>query len=279
VRRRTSVVVVGVVAAAALGWGVARATVPSSNGTFYACAAKSNGALRVVDYPKKKCTSSEKLLSWQRLTSRGTWSATTAYVGGNLVARGGSTWIALKASTGHAPASGSAWWALFAAKGATGATGATGPQGAQGATGPKGPAGADGVDGTTSAGSTFFKHGTVVNLTGIGTVGSDDFTALHSWTLPQGSYVVTAEWDVASINKTADFVHCTLRRGNATSTTLLAVAATSIPAESVKPYGNLAVTGGFTGTQVTVTCSSTVGTNVFDLAFTAVKVSPLTTLS
>jgi hypothetical protein len=271
VRRRTSVVVVGVVAAAALGWGVARATVPSSNGTFYACAAKSSGALRVVDYPKKKCSSSEKLLSWQRLTSRGAWSATTAYAGGSLVSRGGSTWIALRSSKGHAPASGSAWWALFAAKGATG------PKGATGDTGPKG---ADGADGTSTAGSTFLDYGTAGDLVGIGTVGSDDFTTLHSWTLPQGSYVVTAEWDVATKSgNLANFVHCTLRKGGATSTTRIGIAATSIPTATTKPYGNLAVTGGFTGTQVTLTCSATQNTNVYDLSFTAVKVSPLKTLS
>jgi hypothetical protein len=256
-----------VLSLAALGWGIAAATVPNATGTYYACAAKSNGALRVVDYPAKKCTSKEKLLSWQRLSWRGSWSAATAYPGGSLVSRSGATWIARKSSKGQPPQSGSAFWSVFAARGAKGATGATGKPGA------------DGKDGTSTAGSTFLDYGSVKDLNGIGTVGSDDFTTLHSWTLPSGSYVVTAEWDVASTNKTADFVHCTLRKGGATSTSRIAVAATSIPAASAKPYGNLAVTGGFTGTQVTLTCSSTVDTNVYDLSFTAVKVSPLSTLS
>ena len=284
-RRRISLVVLLVLVAAAVGWGIAQASVPSAGGTFYACSAKSNGALRVIDYPSKKCTSKEKLLSWQRLTWRGAYSASTTYAGGSLVSRSGSTWVALRSSKAHAPATGSAYWGLFAAHGSAGAAGAKGATGAPGATGQPGPSGApgadgkDGADGTSTGGSTFFKHAGVVDLNGIGTVGSQDFTTLHSWTLPQGSYVVTAEWDVASINNSADFVHCTLRKGGATSTTLLAVAATNIPASSVKPYGNLAVTGGFTGTQVTLTCSSTVDTNVFDLAFTAVKVSPLTTVS
>ena len=268
-RRRTSLVVLFVVVAAALGWGIAQATVPSSGGTFYACSAKTTGALRVIDYPTKKCTSKERLLSWQRLTWRGAWSASRTYSGGSLATRGGSTWLALRSSKAHAPAAGSAYWALFAAHGSTGATGPRGPQG---------PKGDDGKDGAATAGSTFLDYGSVVNLNGIGTVGSDDFTTLHSWTLPSGSYVVTAEWDVASTNKTADFVHCTLRNGNATSTARIAVAATSVPAASVKPYGNLSVTGGFTGTRVTLTCSSTVDTNVYDLSFTAVKVSPLKTL-
>ena len=266
-RRRTSLVVLFVVVAAALGWGIAQATVPSTGGTFYACSLKSTGALRVVDYPTKKCTSKESLLSWQRLTWRGTWSASTSYSGGSLVSRSGSTWLALRSGKAHTPASGSSYWGLFAAHGSTGAKGATGPPG------PKGDSGA------ATAGSTYLDYGSVVNLNGIGTVGSDDFTTLHAWTLPQGSYVVTAEWDVASTNKTADFVHCTLRNGSATSTARIAVAATSIPAANVKPYGNLSVTGGFTGTKVTLTCSSTVDTNVYDLSFTAVKVSPLTTLS
>ena len=286
--RRTSLVVLFVVVAAALGWGIAQATVPSAGGTFYACSAKSNGALRVIDYPTKKCTSKEKLLSWQRLSWRGTYSTSTSYAGGSLVSRSGSTWLALRSTKAHTPASGSVYWGLFAAhgsagaagaKGATGTTGATGEAGPTGPPGPPGADGKDGADGTSTGGSTFFKHAGVVDLPALGTVGSNDFTSLHSWTLPTGSYVVTAEWDVASINKTADFVHCTLRKGGATSTNLLAVAATNIPASTVKPYGNLAVTGGFTGTQVTLTCSSTVATNVFDLAFTAVKVSPLTTLS
>jgi hypothetical protein len=271
-------VVAGVVVAAALGWGVAEATTPNASGTYYACAAKSNGALRVIDYPTKKCTSKEKLLSWQRLSWRGAWAAATTYSGGSLVSQSGSTWIALKSSKGQTPATG-AFWAVFAGKGSTGATGPAGADGAKGATGAQGPPGADGKDGTSTGGSTFLDYGSVVDLTGIGTVGSDDFTTLHSWTLPQGSYVVTAEWDVASTTKAADFVHCTLRKGNATSTTRIGVAATSIPAATSKPYGNLAVTGGFTGTQVTLTCSSTLDTNVYDLSMTAVKVSPLTTLS
>jgi hypothetical protein len=281
VRRRTSlVVVVGVLVAAALGWGIAEATVPSANGTFYACAAKSTGALRVLsNYPTRTCKSTETLLSWQRLSWRGAWTAKKAYASGALVSRSGSTWIALTSSTGHTPASGSAYWALFAAKGSTGTPGPKGATGSPGPSGAPGKDGTDGTDGTATAGSTLLEYGSVVNLTGIGTVGSDDFTTLHSWTLPQGSYVVTAEWDVASTNKTADFVHCTLRKGNATSTTRIGVAATSIPAATTKPYGNLAVTGGFTGTQVTLTCSSTVDTNVYDLSFTATKVSPLSTLS
>ena len=239
-------------------------TVPNATGTYYACATKSTGALRVVDYPAKKCTSKETLLSWQRLSWRGAWSAATSYTGGSLVSRSGATWIARKSSKGQSPTAGSAFWAVFAARGEPGATG---------------PKGAPGADGAATAGSTFLDYGSVVDLNGIGTVGSDDFTTLHSWTLPSGSYVVTAEWDVASTNKTADFVHCTLRKGGATSTNRIGVAATSIPASTVKPYGNLAVTGGFTGTQVTLTCSSTVDTNVYDLSFTAVKVSPLSTLS
>src|SRR4051794_41959431 len=101
-----SLVVLFVVAAAALGWGIAQASVPSSGGTFYACSAKSNGALRVIDYPTKKCTSKERLLSWQRLTWRGAWSASTSYTGGSLATRGGATWLALRSGQAPTPAAG-----------------------------------------------------------------------------------------------------------------------------------------------------------------------------
>jgi hypothetical protein len=265
VRRRTSLVVVAVVLLAGLvGWGIAQATVPTAGGTYYACASKASGALRVVNYPMAKCKATEKLLSWQRLSWRGIWNASTSYTGGSLVSRAGSTWIALKSGKAHSPAAGSPYWSVFASQGSQGAPG---------------PSGAPGTDGTATSGSTFFQYASVVDLVGIGTVGSDDFTMLKSWTLPQGSYVVTAEWDVASKNSNADFVHCSLRKGGAKSTTRIAVAATSIPSATTKPYGNLSVTGGFTGTQVTLTCSSTVATNVYDLSFTAVQVSPLKTLS
>src|SRR4051794_36756403 len=144
-----SLVVLFVVAAAALGWGIAQASVPSSGGTFYACSAKSNGALRVIDYPTKKCTSKERLLSWQRLTWRGAWSASTSYTGGSLATRGGSTWLALRSGKAHTPAAGSPYWGLFAAHGSTGPQGGTGPQGPQGGDG-KGGTGDGGVRGLGS---------------------------------------------------------------------------------------------------------------------------------
>jgi hypothetical protein len=59
---------------------------------------------------------------------RGPYSAITAYVTGDLVSFGGSTYFATGSTTGTAPPA--APWNLVAQVGATGATGATGAPGA-----------------------------------------------------------------------------------------------------------------------------------------------------
>lgn len=89
------------------------------------------------------------------LTWRGAWDATTAYLPLDGVAFGGSSYIAVTASTGEQPGAGAAWQMLARAGdvGAQGLVGATGPQGVagaqgdagvQGPVGPQGPAGPQG---------------------------------------------------------------------------------------------------------------------------------------
>ena len=75
---------------------------------------------------------------------KGTWSAATAYLKDDCVYSGGSSYIALAASTNTSPASTPASWAVLAQQGpagAAGTAGTTGPVGATGATGAVGPSG------------------------------------------------------------------------------------------------------------------------------------------
>lgn len=76
----------------------------------------------------------------------GTWDVATEYVAGQVVASGGSSWIATDTTTGETPGV-AAVWQLVAAAGADGADGATGPVGATGPQGDPGPAGATGPTG------------------------------------------------------------------------------------------------------------------------------------
>jgi hypothetical protein len=79
-------------------------------------------------------------------THRGGWSAAETYAEGDVVERLGSSWLALRASTGRDPARSRnvRFWTLVAARGDDGAAG---PQGPAGPEGPEGPAGADGAAG------------------------------------------------------------------------------------------------------------------------------------
>jgi hypothetical protein len=86
------------------------------------------------------------------MTWRGAWTAIASYVKDDAVAFGGSSWIALRDSTGVQPVAGDDW-ALVAAKGNTGPQGLPGeigpqgPQGPQGAQGEPGPQGLQGIVG------------------------------------------------------------------------------------------------------------------------------------
>ena len=98
-------------------------------------------------------------------SARNVWEnydASKAYVVGNKVAYGGSSYLCIKPCTGIAPPS-AEYWLLIAQKGDKGDIGPTGPQGPQGvqgeqgpqgATGPQGPAGSDGY--TPVKGTDYF---------------------------------------------------------------------------------------------------------------------------
>ena len=64
---------------------------------------------------------------------RGAWSGVAQYRAGDLALYGGSTYRALRANVGKAPALNAADWQLFAARGATGPQGPAGPAGSAGA--------------------------------------------------------------------------------------------------------------------------------------------------
>jgi hypothetical protein len=49
----------------AVGIGSAIAVIPN-NGTYYACLVKSTGAVKVINYPKVKCATGQKLLKWSQ---------------------------------------------------------------------------------------------------------------------------------------------------------------------------------------------------------------------
>jgi hypothetical protein len=47
--------------------GVAVASIPASNGAITGCYNTTSGALRVIDYPAKRCVSGERLLRWNQV--------------------------------------------------------------------------------------------------------------------------------------------------------------------------------------------------------------------
>ncbi len=81
------------------------------------------------------------------LNWRSAWSSITAYAVHDGVSYNGSSWIAIAANAGQAPAQPSSYWSLLAQQGAQGSAGATGPAGQTGATGPTGPQGPAGATG------------------------------------------------------------------------------------------------------------------------------------
>lgn len=93
---------------------------------------------------------------------KGTWSSATAYAKDDCVLYGGSSYIALQASTNAQPDQAAASWAVMAQKGAAGADGATGATGSQGPVGPTGPQGPTGASPWgLSASNTYYTSGNV----------------------------------------------------------------------------------------------------------------------
>lgn len=81
----------------------------------------------------------------------GEWLVGTPYGLGDVVAYGGSSYIALVANTGRQPDSSPVYWSLLAAAGMPGPAGPTGPTGMQGPTGYAGQTGPAGTQGPTGS--------------------------------------------------------------------------------------------------------------------------------
>lgn len=81
------------------------------------------------------------------LSPRGAWGGTATYLIDDLVTYHGSSWRAKHASKNRVPTSSSAYWEIFASKGARGVQGLAGAQGPVGPQGPLGPQGAQGEQG------------------------------------------------------------------------------------------------------------------------------------
>jgi hypothetical protein len=54
--------------------GITVASIPAANGSIYGCANRTTGALRVIDYPSRHCSSSERLLRWNQPSAPATVS-------------------------------------------------------------------------------------------------------------------------------------------------------------------------------------------------------------
>ena len=96
-----------------VGGGAAIAAIPStSTSAITACASRSTGALRVIDYQAgARCSNRESTVSWTTgYRYRGTWSATKTYAAQDVVVLDGSSFVAKRASHGRSPASMTYYW-------------------------------------------------------------------------------------------------------------------------------------------------------------------------
>jgi hypothetical protein len=105
---------------------------------------ESSGSLEVTATPQ--VGSSGLGITW-----RGPWVAATNYALNDAVSFGGSSYIAIGASTGAQPDVSPGSWSLLAQVGATGPAGPQGPTGNTGTTGAQGPQGPTGAVGATGA--------------------------------------------------------------------------------------------------------------------------------
>jgi hypothetical protein len=63
---RAAIAIGMAVALLGVGIGVTVASIPAANGTINTCYSTRTGALRVIDYPTKRCVSGERLLRWNQ---------------------------------------------------------------------------------------------------------------------------------------------------------------------------------------------------------------------
>jgi len=109
--------------------GFALAAIPQSVTTQITTCYPKTGAtktLRVIDYQAgQRCTAGENTLSWQAngLHWRGAWSSSTLYAKHDVVASGGSSYVAIAGGVSHAPPN-PTYWAVLAAQGPVGPAGA-----------------------------------------------------------------------------------------------------------------------------------------------------------
>ncbi len=184
---------VGAVVGAALTTGAlaTAASIPDSQGVLHGCAARSTGALRVIDSATQRCGSSELAVDWNQvgqpgITWRGVWQSSATYARRDAVAFGGSSYVSLVVGNKQRPPG--ANWLLLAAKGGTGPEGPQGPQGPQGPGGPPGADGAQGPPGIAGTAKGYVKGGSAV-VRDLG-----DTTDIVAIDVPPGSYLVTGTW-------------------------------------------------------------------------------------
>ena len=122
-KSRPAIALVSLLVGATVVGSVAWAAVPSSQtGTITACyptSGSAKGTLRVIDYQTgAQCGAGQAMVRWQSdgMRWRGTWSSSTTYYGGDVVARSGASYIATRTGTNVAPPN-STYWAVMAAKG------------------------------------------------------------------------------------------------------------------------------------------------------------------
>jgi Collagen triple helix repeat (20 copies)/Phage Tail Collar Domain len=125
------------------------------NANFSAVATAVNGSAQDIATLQTTIQALQKAQASRGFNFRGPWTSTTAYSVNDVATEGGSSYVALKASTASDPAidvmGSGANWAVIAAGGAKGTTGAVGAQGPAGPQGPAGSAGAAGPLGPTGA--------------------------------------------------------------------------------------------------------------------------------
>jgi ribosomal protein S18 acetylase RimI-like enzyme len=125
----------GVAAAVMLaGGGVAAvAAIPDAGtGVFHGCYSTKTGALRLIGPAKRqKCKAGEKAVTWDQagITWKGAWAKAKHYPVHDAVSYLGSSYLAVRASTGIVPAGHPADWAVLAQAGKKGATGRPGTPG------------------------------------------------------------------------------------------------------------------------------------------------------
>ncbi len=208
--------VAGALAGAALTAlvGVAALTIPDANGVVHGCAARTSGALRVIDNATQNCTSSELAINWNQagrpgLVWRGTWQPSTSYNRTDAVTRNGSSYVSLVQGNKQPPPGNN--WQVLAGKGATGPQGPAGPTGADGAAGAQGPAGPQGPAGLPGT-ATVYTDAVQKPVYGY------DYNNIAVVSVPAGSYLVNATVVVHNLTPPDDLT-CQVDGGSAADMT------------------------------------------------------------